>query len=62
MRRPPITAILTAGACALGVAAPAAAQDSARMEGQRYLAWPGKAARPPIAPGAAPAEATDAHA
>ena len=39
MRRPPITAILTAGACALGVAAPAAAQDGA---GQRYLAWPTK--------------------
>ena len=41
MRRPPITAILTAGACALGVAAPAAAQESA---GQRYLAWPTKTA------------------
>ncbi|MGH7020918.1 MAG: hypothetical protein ACREEY_13605, partial [Brevundimonas sp.] len=39
MRRPPITAILTAGACALSLAAPAAAQDGA---GQRYLAWPTK--------------------
>ena len=46
MRRPPITAILTAGACALGVAAPAAAQEGAARDGQRYLAWPGKAQQP----------------
>ncbi|WP_312065780.1 hypothetical protein, partial [Brevundimonas sp.] len=65
MRRPPITAILTAGACALSLASPAAAQtpapqsavpqstapSSANAAGLRYLSWPGRAYRPaPAAP------------
>ncbi|MGO4686827.1 hypothetical protein [Brevundimonas sp. 2YAF1] len=52
MRRPPITAaILTAGACALGLGAPAAAQtspapSSANAAGLRYLTWPGRSYSP----------------
>ncbi len=75
MRRPPITAILTAGACALGLASPAAAQtsapqsaapqstapSSANAAGLRYLSWPGRAYRPaPAAPAAEVAAAADA--
>lgn len=60
MRRPPMIAILTVGACALGAAAPAAAQtpapqaapSSAGAAGLRYLTWPGRTYRP--APVAAP--------
>ena len=65
MRRPPIIAILTAGACALGAAAPVAAQtsapptapSSAGAAGLRYLTWPGRSYRP--APVAAPPAAGD---
>ena len=67
MRRPPIIAILTAGAWALGLAAPASAQSpasqaaapsSANAAGLRYLTWPGRAYRPaPAAPSVAGAEA-----
>lgn len=54
MRRPPITAILTVGACALGLVAPATAQtpasqaapSSAGAAGLRYLTWPGRTYRP----------------
>lgn len=54
MRRPPMIAILTVGACALGVVAPSAAQtpppqaapSSAGPAGLRYLTWPGSAYRP----------------
>lgn len=63
MRRPPITAFLTAGACALSLAAPAAAQtpasqaapSSAGAAGLRYLNWPGRTYRPTTA-AAAPAQ------
>lgn len=63
MRRPPITAFLTAGACALSIAAPAAAQtpasqaapSSAGAAGLRYLNWPGRTYRPATA-AAAPAQ------
>lgn len=74
MRRPPITAaILTAGACALGLGAPATAQtpegrttpqaapSSANAAALRYLSWPGRTYPPaeaaPLA-GAAPAAVT----
>lgn len=63
MRRPPIIAILTLGAGALGLVAPAAAQSavgqtpapsSASAAGLRYLSWPGRTYRPAPAPAPAP--------
>ena len=69
MRRPPITAILTLGASALSLVAPAAAQapvqtpgqtaapTSANAAGLRYLSWPGRTYRPAPLAAATPAPA-----